>query len=420
MSRITSLLSGLFLISAPAFASQPMTTSFNSTQCEGSATPYPIPSEIIAYPDSLKPIMINHVSRHGARFPSSAKRTTEMRLALMHADSIGTITDKGRQFLDIVNLIMDKSKNQWGALDSLGMAEQRGIAARMYTTYPQLFDNSTVHALSSYAPRCIMSMYSFTHQLARMNNHIKIYTSSGRQNSPLMRPFDLDADYLDYRKEEPYKEAYEAYFRSIVSPEPARRILGENYPLDDKHLQDITRTEFAILAGMSAMGLQCDILQFFTEEEMNRAWEANNLSQYLTRTANTFSSVPAEIAADLLENLISTTDDVVTGNSDNRVQLRFGHAETMMPLLSLMRLKGCYYLTNYFDTVASHWHNFYVVPMASNLQIILFRSAKGKTYARFDLNEVPVPLLPDSEEIYIPWERAKSYLNTCLPEYRRL
>ena len=74
-----------------------------------------------------------------------------MRLALMHADSIGTITDKGRQFLDIVNLIMDKSKNQWGALDSLGMAEQRGIAARMYTTYPQLFDNSTVHALSSYA-----------------------------------------------------------------------------------------------------------------------------------------------------------------------------------------------------------------------------------------------------------------------------
>ncbi len=388
MSRITSLLSGLFLISAPAFASQPMTTSFNSTQCEGSATPYPIPSEIIAYPDSLKPIMINHVSRHGARFPSSAKRTTEMRLALMHADSIGTITDKGRQFLDIVNLIMDKSKNQWGALDSLGMAEQRGIAARMYTSYPQLFDNATVHALSSYAPRCIMSMYSFTHQLARMNNHIKIYTSSGRQNSPLMRPFDLDADYL----------AYEAYFRSIVSPEPARRILGENYPLDDKHLQDITRTEFAILAGMSAMGLQCDILQFFTEEEMNRAWEANNLSQYLTRTANTFSSVPAEIAADLLENLISTTDDVVT----------------------LMRLKGCYYLTNYFDTVASHWHNFYVVPMASNLQIILFRSAKGKTYARFDLNEVPVPLLPDSEEIYIPWERAKSYLNTCLPEYRRL
>ncbi len=382
--------------------------------------PYPIPSEIVAYPDSLKPIMINHVSRHGARFPSSAKRTTEMRRALMHADSIGSITEKGKQLLDIINIITDKSDGQWGALDSLGIAEQRGIAARMYTAYPQLFDNGTVHALSSYAPRCIMSMYSFTHQLARMNNHVKIYTSSGRQNSSLMRPFDLDADYLDYRKEEPYNEVYETYFRSIVSPQPAKRILGKNYPLDDKYLQDISQTEYAILSGMSAMGLECDILQFFTKEEMNRSWEAENLNQYLTRTANTFSSIPAEVAVDLLENLISTADDVVSGKSDNRVQLRFGHAETMMPLLSLMRLRGCYYLTNYFDTVATNWHNFYVVPMASNLQMILFRSIKGKIYVRFDLNEVPVPLLPDSEEIYIPWETAKKYLNMCLPEYRRL
>ena len=420
MSRITTLLSGIFLIATSASATEPLMTSFDATQCEGSATPYPIPEHTIAYPDSLKPIMINHVGRHGARFPSSAKRATEMKRALLHADSLGTITEKGRQLLDIVNLITEKSNGNWGALDSLGIAEQRSIAARMYMTYPQLFDNATVSALSSYVPRCIMSMYSFTHQLARMNNRLKIYTSSGRQNSSLMRPFDLDADYLDYRKDEPYNEAYETYFRSIVSPEPAKRVLGEKYPLDEKHLQDITKTEFAILAGMSAMGLDCDILQFFTPEEMNRAWEADNLSQYLTRTANTFSSVPAEIAADLLENLIATTDEVVSGKSDVRVQLRFGHAETMMPLLSLMRLKGCYYLTNYFDTVAAHWHNFYVVPMASNLQIIVFRSAKGRVYARFDLNETPVPLLPDSENVYIPWETAKNYLNSCLPEYRRL
>ena len=32
-----------------------------------------------------------------------------------------------------------------------------------------------------------MSMYEFTHQLDRLNNSVEIYTSSGRQNSPLMR-----------------------------------------------------------------------------------------------------------------------------------------------------------------------------------------------------------------------------------------
>lgn len=420
MSRITSLIFGFFLTTISASAAIPMITSFDAVQCEGSAMPYPIPKELTTYPDSLKPIMINHVGRHGARFPSSPKRTTEMRRALMRADSLGTITEKGRQLLNIVNTVIAHSNGQWGALDSLGIAEQRGIASRMHTKYPQLFDNADVYALSSYAPRCIMSMYSFTHQLSRMNNHVKIYTSSGRQNSQLMRPFDIDADYLDYREEEPYNDAYESYFRSIVSPEPAKRVLGENYPLDNNRFQNITKTEFAILAGLGAMGYEVDIRYFFSDEEMNRTWEANNLSQYLERTANTFSSIPAEIASDLLENLISTTDDVVTGKSDHRIQLRFGHAETMMPLLSLMRIKGCYYLTNYLDTVASHWQNFYVVPMASNLQMILFRSTKGHIYVRFDLNEVPVSLLPDSDNIYIPWDKARSYLQNCLPPYRNL
>lgn len=382
--------------------------------------PYPVPEHTVAYPDSLKPIMINHVGRHGARFPSSAKRTTELRRALLHADSLRTITATGRELLDIVNSVIAHSDGQWGALDSLGIAEQRGIAARMYTAYPQLFDNATIEALSSYSPRCIMSMYSFTHQLARMNNHLKIFTSSGRQNSPLMRPFDLDADYIDYRRDEPYKDAYDTFFRENVSPEPARRILGDSYPLDDDKLREITKTEFAILAGISAMGQSVDISAFFSNEEMNGAWAANNLDQYLSRTANTFSSIPAEIAADLLVNLIETADEIADGKSDCHVRLRFGHAETMMPLLSLMRLRGCYYLTNYFDTVSAHWQNFHVVPMASNLQIILFRTAKGKVYARFDLNEVPVPLMPDSEDIYIPWDKARNYLMLCLPEYRRL
>lgn len=150
-------------------------------------------------------------------------------------------------------------------------------------------------------------------------------------------------------------------------------------------------------------------------EEMNALWACENLGHYLRRTATTISTEPAQIASMLLMNLINSTGEVVDGKVDADVQLRFGHAETLMPLLSLMRLKGCYYMTNYFDTVALHWRDFYVVPMASNLQMVLFKSAKGKFYVRFDLNEVPVPLLPNSDEIYIPWQTARDYLIQCLP-----
>ena len=86
-----------------------------------------------------------------------------------------------------------------------------------------------------------------------------------------------------------------------------------------------------------------------------------------------------------------------------------------MPLLSLMRLRGCYYMTNYFDTVALHWKNFDIVPMGANLQMVLFKTDKGDYCVRFDLNERPVPLLPNSDEIYTPWQQAREYLVHCLP-----
>lgn len=44
-------------------------TDFNSAQCRGSAALYPSDISRVATPDTLVPVFINHVGRHGARFP---------------------------------------------------------------------------------------------------------------------------------------------------------------------------------------------------------------------------------------------------------------------------------------------------------------------------------------------------------------
>lgn len=419
MKRITAFISVIIsCISINAALTGKVT--YNEIQCEGSAMPYPTPESSVSYPDSLTPVMINHVGRHGARYPSSASRPLAMKRALEHADSLGTITTLGKELLDVTKNVIARSNGKWGALDSLGMAEQRGIAARMFANYPNLFANGRVNAISSYSPRCIMSMYTFTHQLSRMNNRIEIFTSSGRQNSPLLRPFDIDQDYIDYREDKPYDDVLKSFIAETAPVTPIKRVLGEAYPLDDENLRELAMTEYGLLAGLSAMGYNIDVTRFFTLEEYNKLWSCNNLRQYLERTANTISTVPADIAADLLMNLINTTDEVAERRSDARVQLRFGHAETLMPLLSLMHLPGCYYMTNYFDTVESHWRNFHVVPMASNLQMILFRAKSGRLYVRIDLNEVPVTLIPDNDSIYLPWTSAKQYLMRCLPLHMQI
>lgn len=417
LTIIATLLLSIFI----ARGADPTDTSYSFQQCEGSAMPYPVPAESVTLPDSLTAVFINHVGRHGARFPSSPKNVTALIRELAKADSAKALTPAGEELLTLAKFVSETSRNRWGALDSLGMAEQRGIASRMFRNYGMLFNDTRVNAISSYSPRCVMSMYEFTHQLDRLNNHVEITTSSGRQNSPLMRPFDLDPDFIEWVKSGDWKAAYEMQFETMMPTAPARKLFKGEYAkeMTNDDARKVSYHAFKLLQGLSAMGLPSKMERYFTREEANQAWSCTNLSHYLERTASTLSTLPAEIAAPLLTDLLTTAEAAVERKQQYAVMLRFGHAETLMPLLSLMHLDGCYYLTNYFDTVALHWKDFHVVPMASNLQMILVKSKSGKMYVRFDLNERPIPLLPGSDIIYTPWQQAREYLLRCIPLHLR-
>ncbi len=406
---------------ASLFATAPTDTDYSFTQCEGSLTPYPTPAGEYEYPDSLTPVFINHVGRHGARYPASATNCLTLRRALEHADSLGTITPLGRQLRKLNDEVIDASNNRWGALDSLGMNEQAMIAARMFYNFTEVFGReNVVKAISSYSPRAMMSMYSFTHQLDRLSNRLTFETSTGRINSRLMLPFDIDRDYLAFRKDKLSQPAYDDYFEKTAPLSAIKRVLGDNYPwASDAAARELAITEYYVVAGLSAMGLPSQMDKYFTAAEANALWSCFNLRQYLTRTATTISSVPADIAADLVLDIIETTDAFVNGeNTATSAVLRFGHAETLMPLLSLLHIPGCYYLTNFFDTVGQHWRDFDVVPMAANIQFIVFKSRNsGRFYVRVDLNERPVALRNGDDSIYYQWGELRRYMMDCVPLY---
>ena len=393
-------------------AADPTTTNYTYSECQGSLTPYPVDVNPAVFPDSLRPVFINHVGRHGSRYPASSANCLRLRQALQRADSAGTITPLGRQLRTLNEAIIARSENNWGALDSLGMAEQRAIATRMFYNFGEIFNNNArVSAISTYSPRAMMSMYSFLHQLDRMNNRLEISTLSGRSNSELLRPFDTNAEYLEFRKEKLWEPPYREYYEQFCPTGAIRRALGERYPFANREEErELAITEYYVVAGCAAMSVDVQASAYFTREEYNRLWSCFNLRQYLQYTGTTISFTPADMAADLLQNIISTTDEYVSGTNPTVCRLRFGHAETLMPLLSLLRLKGCYYMTNYFDTVGMHWRDFHVVPMAANLQFILFKSNSGRYYLRVDLNETPVPLIPNNSSIYLPWTEAKEFM----------
>lgn len=401
-----------------ATAADPTATHYSYAECQGSAMPYPVPDQTQrAIPDSLTPVFVNHMSRHGARFLSSSKYTSTLSRYLGRADSLHTITPAGRELQKLCNTVVRNTAGRWGALDSLGMAEQRGIASRLHALVPSLFIDTKVNAISSYVPRCVASMDEFTHQLTRLNNRVEIYSASGRQNSPLVRPWTHDKDYKEYIDSKQWHEVYDSYVDATAPLTVAKKILGDKYPFAPGEAQDVSLAVYKVVAGCAAMAIPADASKYMTIEEYNALWSIENLHHYLTHSASTLSQAPMDMASALLTDLMETMDQAVKGSNEYAVMLRFGHAETMMPLLALMRLPGCYYMTNYFDTVGLHWRDFHVVPMASNIQMFLFKSKTGRYYVRVDLNEVPVPLIPGRSDLYTPWEKAKEYMTRCLPLY---
>ena len=64
-----------------------------------------------------------------------------------------------------------------------------------------------------------MSMYEFTHQLDRLNNRVELYTASGHQTSPLMRPFDVDKSYIEWSA----SKEWDAPYNSKLPHRPLRR-----------------------------------------------------------------------------------------------------------------------------------------------------------------------------------------------------
>ena len=229
MNRFLKLLVIGLICVAPSVMSgaDPMATDYPVDDCLGSAKPYPAPEEPSTYPDSLTPVFVNHVGRHGARYLSSAKTTVELTAFLNRADSAGVLAPLGKELLSLARYVADISHNRWGALDSLGMAEQRGIASRMFLAFPKLFINGKVNAISSYSPRCVISMYEFTHQLDRLNNRVELYTASGHQTSPLMRPFDVDKSYIEWSASKEWDAPYNTFFETTAPASPARRLLTD-------------------------------------------------------------------------------------------------------------------------------------------------------------------------------------------------
>lgn len=356
-------------------------------QLNGSMMPFDFSrcDSTVPWDSGMTPVFINYMARHGARFLSSEKKVESLKKELAKARSEGYLTDKGIQFMTLLQQVDSVTAGDWGALNAVGKHEEKRLGEMMVNTVPELLEKGRVEAIATYVPRVVMTMYELCHELSRHSSYLEISASEGREYNPLLRFFTTDTTYVDYLKKGDWLSAYDRFVDTNVSTLPAQSLFSQN--MEPEKMRKLTLDMYGVLQSLPAAQLPWEPERWFSETEYRTCWEAANLKHYYQRSANAFSDLPAISARRLLDDIINTTDSAADGKSDGIIaKLRFGHAETVMPLFALMQLPGCYYPEGNANEISAYWKDWEVSPLGANLLIVLLKDSKGDPYVSLRLN----------------------------------
>lgn len=402
----------------------------------GTSVPYEAPSAPLSIPDSLDAIFVNHVGRHGSRYLTSGKWTEKLQTYL---DSCGALTPVGGRALRLCAVMDSVTDGRWGELDNLGHREQEGIGKRFARAFDLLLNrNDSILSFASPVPRCAMSMDCMTHGIILENRNVELSSGSGNRYIPLLRGFSVLPSYKSYISGGSWEKVLDSYCDTVIPTTVALRLtekgsrllqrlgrdllrrgvddsgaaletaladtLRNDWPVDWCIEADMTKEKamhlahalYKIVAGAEAID-DSTLSQiawwqlFFTTAEYRSLWQCADLDRYLRYSASSLSDIPPATAKALLGELTRTLDEAAKPDYNGPAAiLRFGHAETIMPLFALMGLPDARYVSDDFNTVPDHWMDASVAPMAANLQMVLCRSkVTGNLFLINYVNEQP-------------------------------
>ena len=384
-------------------------------QYAGTAMPYPIVKDsFVFFQDSMVPFYVNHLGRHGARFPTSGKALNRVKEILELAQRENRLTSGGVTLLSTIQNLSETFDGQWGKLSVVGEEEQRGIARRMIERYPQLFSDSVkVQAIATYVPRCIHSMDAFLACMVEFNSSLHIQRNEGKQYNDILRFFDLNQSYVDYKENGDWRPIYETFVRrKISSASVMENFFLESGQETDKEAEEFVMALFSIAAILPDTGTTINLDGLFTIGEWDNYWQTQNLRQYMSKSSSPIGRMlPVAIAWPLLSEFIHSADEVIKGKSDTRANFRFAHAETVIPFVALMGIEGTDVKVVVPDSVSKYWKDYEIAPMAANVQWIFYHDKAREIWVKFLLNEKEMTLpVSTSRFPYYRWETVCMYL----------
>lgn len=382
---------------------------------EGTMMPYDFSLvEPTSWPDTLRPCGCVYVARHGARYMSGPDKFRKLNTLLHQQDSLGNLTIDGKALLAMADTVLTLSDDKWGQLSAVGMEEQNLLGNEMTLLVPTLgHSDAQVNTISSFVPRAMMTMYGFNHAMMLRNDRLNVTAASGHSYSPLVYFFETDSVYARYRAHGNWKEITDKFRKENIPIAPLSRLLIHSVDMKQDMVQELVIDIYTLLQSRRAMGLSAPTDRFMTPGEYRSCWLLSNLTHYLRncRTPLNGCIVP-EAATTLVKSMIENADRSIENPDGIPFFGYFGHAETLMPLLSALKIPGCHAMTLDADTLASEWKSEDVVPLGANLALFVFRTGHG-TMAAVRLNGQNVMPIPGKGYL-VDWNELKDYWHSII------
>ncbi|XP_048407028.1 multiple inositol polyphosphate phosphatase 1b isoform X1 [Stegostoma tigrinum] len=398
----------------------------------------PLPGTSWLAPANCTALQLNALIRHGTRYPTK-KNVPRMREIHQLIREQG---DQGNNSLvqALVGWHMWYNERMDGNLHPLGTSEMARLAKQLAASFPTLFTARTYRGsrlkfVTSSKHRCVNSTRSF---IQGLESHLNLRDQVGGQwevNDRLLRFFDHCQKFINRVENNNTALHQVELFKRGPEMEGVMRNMGKKLGISPEALTTnmVEAAFYLCIYEFILKGIVSPWCDVFEKEDVEILEYLGDLKQYWKRSygykINGLSSY--KLFQDLFQYMDQTIEESERNQSiSHTAVVRFGHAETLLPVLTLM---GYFkddnpLLANNFEAQKGRkFRSGWISPFAANLVLVLYscsgaRGLGDKYKLQLFLNEKPLPfphsgnLVTDYEDVKYSYEHLTESLkfnNVC-------
>ena len=387
------------------------------------ASPHDTPA-----PAGKTPFYINHFSCPSAYYLERQEYYDDPYMTLASADSLGKLTDIGREVLCSVKQLRNEAREKTGELTEVGKQQARELARQLTIRLPEVFtDNTFVDGRSIVENHCLLTLGEAALEISRAHQPMNMYINASRRTISWLDPQDK---VLEEQRKNPDAMARYAEFTTRWAPDDQRlmRVLFNDPDYAAGIDAAALSRQLFDLAGspqheVSAASQHFNLFDIFTFEEIHRHWMRRNAWAYIRYGGCTLNGGHQPyIQRQPLWNLIHQGDSIMKLDYPV-VHLRYTHENVVMSLVCLLELDGYGVQTSCLDSLEAYgWADYRISPLGGSMVFVHYRSDKNDPdpLVRVLLNgrEARLPIASDCAPYY-HWQDVKRYYLRKLYAYAR-